>query len=130
MWSHLWTRSVCICLPTTSPTNASSVSGQKEKKTEAGGKNLPQTVSLSGQTTSLCFKVHFSCMNHLGGGADSNTPVSPSCSPVRGLAEAHPALLGAPPRLLDASLKLMYAAANMPLKAVKQMRPVWLMHAD
>lgn len=46
------------------------------------------------------------------------------------MAHLAPALLGGRPCPLDASLKLMYAGANTPLKAVKQMSPVWLMYAD
>jgi len=57
--------------------------------------------------------------------------LSPSHSSARGLAKTHPAaLLGGPPCSLDASLNLMYASANTPLKAVKQTSSVWLMYTD
>lgn len=83
--------------------------------------------------------VHFSYINQqsgrtLWGEGDRLTPhtPSPSYSSVRGLAKTHlaPAPLGSPPCPLDASLKLMYAGANTPLKAVKQTSSVWLMYTD
>lgn len=71
------------------------------------------------------------CLKRRGGTLTPHT-LSPSYSSVRGLAKTHltPALLGGPSCPLDASLKLMYAGANMPLKAVKQTSSVWLMYTD
>lgn len=55
---------------------------------------------------------------------------SPPCSSCRGLARARLAAAALRGRCrLDASRKLVYAAANAPLKAVMQIRLVWLMHA-
>lgn len=67
----------------------------------------------------------------LGGGQGDRAASLPHI-PGRRAAKANiaPTLLGGPARPLEGCLKLVFICANTPLKAVIQMRPVWLMHAS